>query len=194
MAEIMRIASETDADAIAAIYAPFVRETVISFELEPPAREEMRRRITDTLASLPWLVIERDEQILAYAYAGPHRTRWAYQWSVDVSVYVDSQAHRRGYGRRLYHALLNILRAQGYYTAYAGITLPNEASVGLHEAMGFRPIGVYHNVGYKMGRWWDVGWWGLPLRAYEPPAGPPRRFTELAGSAELEQLLAGLAV
>ena len=191
MAEIMRIASEADADAIAAIYAPYVRDTVISFELEPPTREEMQRRIANTLATLPWLVIEREGQVLAYAYAGLHRTRWAYQWAVDVSVYVDSQAHRRGYGRRLYQALFNILRAQGYYTAYAGITLPNEASVGLHEAMGFRPIGVYHNVGYKMGRWWDVGWWGLPLRDYEPPAGPPRRFPELAGGAETEQLLAG---
>jgi phosphinothricin acetyltransferase len=194
MAEIIRIASPADADTIAAIYTPYVRDTVISFELEPPHPEEMGRRMSDTLAILPWLVVERDGQILAYAYAGPHRSRWAYQWSVDVSVYVDAQAHRRGYGRRLYHTLLGILRVQGYYTAYAGITLPNEASVGLHEAMGFRPIGVYHNVGYKMGRWWDVGWWGLPLRDYDPSPAPPRRFTELAESADLEQLLAGQAV
>ena len=188
-AELIRVASPTDADDILAIYAPIVRDTTISFELEPPTREEMRQRILNTLSSLPWLVLEADQKVRAYAYASPHRSRLAYQWSVDVSVYVDPQAYRRGYGRRLYRPLLEILRAQGYFTAYAGIALPNEPSIGLHEAAGFKMIGIFRNVGYKVNGWRDVGWWELALRHYDQSPLPPRQFKELVGSAELEQLL-----
>ena len=194
MTEIIRIASDADARDILAIYAPIVRDTTISFELEPPTIEGMRQRILDTLALLPWLVLEADRRVVAYAYASPHRSRLAYQWSIDVSVYVAPQAHRRGFGRRLYKALLGIVRAQGYYTAFAGIALPNEASVRLHEAMGFEFIGVYRNVGYKLGGWRDVGWWGLALREYDESPKQPRRVGELEESAELEQLLTGKGV
>jgi L-amino acid N-acyltransferase YncA len=187
MGELIRVVSHTDADDILAIYAPIVRDTTISFEVDTPSREEMQKRIL--LSTLPWLVLETDQKVRAYAYASPHRSRIAYQWSVDVSVYVDSQAYRRGYGRRLYQTLFGILRAQGYYTAYAGIALPNEASVRLHEAVGFRMIGMYRNVGYKLGRWRDVGWWELALRHYDQLPKPPRNFKELEGSTELQQLL-----
>ncbi len=185
-AELIRIASPTDADDILTIYAPIVRDTTISFEIEPPSREEMRKRILDTLSKLPWLVLEADQKVRAYAYASPHRSRLAYQWSVDVSVYVDPQAYRRGYGRRLYRALLGILRAQGYFTAYAGIALPNEASVRLHEAAGFRMIGIFRNVGYKLGGWRDVGWWELALQHYDQSPMPPRRFMELASTIRMD--------
>lgn len=187
---MIRVATPADADQVSIIYAPIVRDTVISFELQSPAPDEMRQRITRTLTTFPWLVFEDRGRLAAYAYASRHRERSAYQWSVDVSVYVEPGARRRGLGRRLYQALLGILRAQGFYTALAGIALPNRASVGLHEALGFEPIGVYRNVGYKLGGWRDVGWWALALRAYDPSPRPPRPFAGLRATSELEQLLA----
>src|SRR5512140_766893 len=145
----VRLVKGEDAEGILAIYAPIVRETAISFELEPPTVEQMRGRIEATLPKLPWLVCEEDGRITGYAYASRHRERAAYQWSVDVSVYVAEERRGTGLGRRLYTPLLGILKDLGYYTALAGIALPNPASVGLHEAMGFRPIGIYRNIEYK---------------------------------------------
>lgn len=189
---MIRLAALTDADEIQAIYAPIVRDTVISFEYEPPSVEEVRKRIANILAAFPWLVLEDDGKVAAYAYASAHKPRAAYQWAVDVSIYVSPQSHRRGYGRTLYKALFDVLRAQGYYTAYAGVTLPNDGSVGLHEAMGFRPIGVYKNVGFKFGDWRDVGWWSLPLREYDQSPLLPRRLKDLETSGEFPDLLNGL--
>ncbi|MDR7555004.1 MAG: N-acetyltransferase family protein [Armatimonadota bacterium] len=169
----LRIATRDDAPAICAIYAPIVRETAISFEVDPPSVAEMAHRIRTTLQRYPWIVCAPQRGVLGYAYASPHRTRAAYQWSVDVSIYVAATVRRRGVGRALYAALLEILRLQGFYNAFAGIGLPNPASVGLHEAMGFVPVGVYRNVGFKLGRWHDVGWWQRPLReAGDAPTAP----------------------
>jgi phosphinothricin acetyltransferase len=153
-------ASETgDAAACAAIYAPSVTGAVTSFELVPPTAAEMAARIAAVLAWAPWLVLERNGEIAGYAYAGRHNVRAAYQWSVDTSVYVG-EAHRgAGVGRALYERLLDLLRRQGFYVAHAGITLPNPASVRLHESFGFQPVGVYPAVGWKFGAWRDVGWW-----------------------------------
>lgn len=159
----IRVARESDADGVAAIYAPIVRDTAISFEVEPPAPREMARRIATTLATHPWLVAERDGQVIGYAYASRHRDRAAYGWSVDVSAYIDERARRSGVGRALYERLTAILKRQGFHAAFAGIALPNDASVGLHEAVGFRPVGIYKEVGFKHGRWRDVGWWRLGL-------------------------------
>lgn len=189
---ILRLASPTDAAAIAAIYAPVVRETATSFEMEPPDADEMRRRMDAVLPSHPWLVAEEEGQVLGYAYAGAHRSRAAYQWSVEPSVYVAAEAQGRGIGRRLYTALFAVLRAQGFVRAYAGITIPNEASLGLHRAFGFEDVGVYRNVGYKHGAWHDV-WWGaldlrLPARGEEPQ--PPRSVIDLVETGELEAALA----
>ena len=168
----VRDARGDDAAAIAAIYAPVVRDTPISFELEPPDAATMRQRVLDTLERRPWLVCERDGEVVGYAYAASHRERAAYQWCVETSVYIAESARRQGVGSTLYRALLPLLARQGYVHAYAGITLPNPASVGLHEALGFRPIGVYRAIGFKLGAWHDVGWWDLTLPARALPAQP----------------------
>lgn len=189
----IRLATAGDAGPVAAIYAPNVTGSIISFESEPPDAEEMRRRIEGTLERYPWLVCERGGRVLGYAYAGAHGSRAAYQWSVDVSVYVHGEAHRTGVGRALYTSLFAALRLQGFYNAFAGATLPNPGSVGLHEAMGFRPVGVYRKVGYKMGAWHDVGWWHLPLRERVPDPAPPADLPSVLGSGEWEAALgAGL--
>ena len=160
----IRVARTDDAKAIAAIYAPIVRDTVISFETEPPDAAEMAARIAATLATHPWLVAEEAGKVLGYAYGSQHRARAAYRWSCDVTVYVDEAARRQGLGRLLYSRLFPILAAQGLQTAYAGITLPNAGSGGLHESCGFTPVGVFEGVGHKAGAWRDVGWWGLKLQ------------------------------
>jgi L-amino acid N-acyltransferase YncA len=177
----VRIAREDDAGAVAAIYAPYVRDTVISFEDVPPSPDEMRGRMSRTLATHPFLVFEDDGSVVAYAYATPHKERAAYRWSVDVTVYAMQEVHRRGVGRALYTALFEILSRQGFHSAFAGITLPNEKSVGLHEAMGFRHAGAYVETGFKFGAWRDVGWWRRPI-ASGPPRGEPIPFRELGGS------------
>jgi L-amino acid N-acyltransferase YncA len=161
---IIRVAEDRDAEAIAAIYAPIVTSTTISFETEPPSADEMKRRVRETLTHYPWLVAD-DGEVLGYAYATQHRARVAYRFAVDVSVYIGERARRRGVGRRLYSELFSILERQGFVAAHAGIALPNEASVALHESLGFTPIGVYGGVGYKLGKWLDVGWWQRPLAA-----------------------------
>jgi phosphinothricin acetyltransferase len=171
MSSSIRLATEHDAESIHAIYAPIVRDTPISFEWEPPTVEEIRQRIMRTLATLPWLVYEHDGDVLGYVYAGKHRDRTAYQWSVDVSVYVHPSARRMGVGRALYTSLFAVLRLQGFRNAYAGATLPNPGSVALHEGLGFQRVGVYHAVGYKAGAWHDVVWWERALQA--KPATPP---------------------
>ena len=190
MAAAIRLATPQDAEAVQDIYAPIVHDTVISFEAEPPSVAEMRQGIVDTLTLWPWLVCEYDGEVLGYAYAGKYRVRAAYQWSVDISIYNHKRARRRGVGRALYSALLRCLVVQGFYNAQAGITLPNVASVGLHEAMGFRPIGVYRKIGYKLGAWHDVGWWQLALQPHagEPP--PLRALSAVQGSAAWEAALA----
>lgn len=169
---MIRLADEHDGAAVHAIYAPFVRDTTISFELDVPTVEQMSRRITETTAHHPWLVDVDDETgvVHGYAYASTHRTRAAYRWAVEVSVYVGRDAARRGIGRALYEALFRVLVRQGFVNAYAGIALPNEASIGFHRALGFEPIGVYRNVGYKHGAWRDVAWFGRSLAA---PTEPP---------------------
>jgi L-amino acid N-acyltransferase YncA len=175
----LRLATLDDAPAVAAIYAPYVRDTVISFEAVPPAPDEMRSRIADALARHAWLVACRGDDVVGYAYASMHRTRAAYRWSVDTGVYLDASAHRRGIGRRLYGALFALLARQRYASAYAGITLPNAASVGLHESTGFVLVGVYERVGYKLGAWRDVGWWGRRLCEGDDAPEEPRALSEL---------------
>jgi L-amino acid N-acyltransferase YncA len=176
---IIRTARPADAPAIAAIYAPIVESTTISFELEAPTVDEMRRRIESTLEHLPWLVaVDGSDAVQGYAYAGRHRERAAYQWSVDVTAYVHEALRGQGIGKALYGRLFEELVALGYCQAFAGIALPNAASIGLHESVGFEPLGVYRRVGYKRGTWHDVGWWQKSLQAVEHPA-PPRRFTAI---------------
>lgn len=186
---VVRLAKPEDAVQIQSIYAPIVLDTFISFEVDPPQVSEIQRRIESTLQFYPWLVACEDRQILGYAYAGQHRSRQAYQWSVDVSAYVHTDHRRQGIGRKLYSALLAILRMQGFVNAFAGIALPNPASVGLHEAVGFTSIGVYRQVGYKLGAWHDVGWWGAALN--DAPKNPlsPRSIAEIRIEIDLDSAL-----
>lgn len=175
----IRLARPDDARGVHAIYAPIVRDTVISFELDVPGAEEMSARIAKTLATHPWLVWEEAGRVAGYAYASRHRDRLAYQWSVDVSCYVHGDFRRRGIGGRLYRALFRILRAQGFFNAYGGITLPNAASVALHESVGFAPLGVFRGVGFKLGAWHDVGWWHCRLAELVPNPPAPRALPAL---------------
>jgi phosphinothricin acetyltransferase len=178
----LRLATPADAAAIRAIYAPVVTETPISFELEPPTVQEMAGRIERTLATFPWLVgLDDAGQVNGYVYAGRFRERAAYQWSVEVTAYVRADSRGRGIGKRLYGVLLEELKALGYCEAFAGITLPNDGSVALHESVGFRAVGVYRNAGYKHGRWHDVGTWQRTLQHRDPPA-PPRPFAGRLGA------------
>jgi phosphinothricin acetyltransferase len=186
----IRLAHNGDADAIASIYRPVVEHTAISFETIPPDRAEISRRLADTMIEYPWLVCERDGHVAGYAYATKHRVRAAYQWSVDTSVYIGDAHKRSGVGRGLYQSLFAILTAQGFFNAFAGIALPNPASVGLHEAMGFERVGVYRSVGFKLGEWRDVGWWQLRLREPEISPSPPLALAELQQQPGWDQLLA----
>jgi L-amino acid N-acyltransferase YncA len=160
-----------DAAACAAIYAPYVTATVATFEECAPSAEEFAGRIERGSRTHPWLVLEEDGRVVGYAYASHHRERAAYRWAADVAIYVDPAHHRRGAGRRLYGALLDLLRAQGLRVACAGITLPNDASVALHRAVGFEHVGTYRSIGWKAGAWRDVAWW--QLRLSDDGDGPP---------------------
>lgn len=168
----LRQALPDDAEAVAAIYAPWVRDTRVSLEVAPPTTPEMASRIAATNLRWPWLVAEDPRQgVLGYAYGGAHRARSGYRWTVEVSAYVAAAAHRRGVARRLYVALLGVLDAQGYRQAVAGIGLPNEASIAFHEAMGFHHAGTLQGIGRKFDDWQDVGWWQRSLgdgRTTEP--------------------------
>jgi L-amino acid N-acyltransferase YncA len=186
----IRLAHDGDAEAIAAIYRPVVENTAISFETVAPDRHEMSRRLSETMTEYPWLVCERDRQVAGYAYATRHRVRAAYQWSVDTSVYIDDAHKRSGVGRGLYQSLFAILAAQGFFNAFAGIALPNPASVGLHEAMGFEKLGVYRTVGFKLGEWHDVGWWQLQLRPDERTPVAPLALADVQGRPEWDRMLA----
>ena len=169
---IIRFAEPTDADQIAAIYAPFVRDTAVSFESTPPDADEIRTRMASAHGKYPWLVAVDGDTVLGYVYAGAHRARDGYRWAVDVSAYVAEHARNRGIGKHLYAELLEILQRQGYYVAFAGIALPNDASIALHRAVGFTPLVVYEAIGFKLGAWHDVSWWQRRLRAPDPERAP----------------------
>jgi len=154
----IRQATEADAGALVAIYAPYVEETPISFEAVAPSADEFAARMRKYLSAWQYLVAERDGRIVGYAYGGTHRERAAYRYSVEVSAYVDRACHRQGIGRALYAKLFDDLAAKGYCEAFAGITYPNEASIGLHAAAGFTMIGIFRRIGWKFDRWHDVAW------------------------------------
>jgi len=169
-----------DGAACAAVYAPFVTGSAVSFEEEPASAAEMAQRIAATSERYPWLVAEEDGEVAGYAYACAHRERAAYRWAADVAAYVGEGYRRRGLGRALYDALFELLARQEMQVACAGITLPNDASVALHEACGFELVGIYRRIGWKQGQWRDVAWWELELvpRSAEAPRepGPPARL------------------
>jgi phosphinothricin acetyltransferase len=183
MPPVIRLATPHDAAQVQAVYAAYF-DTPITFEVEPPPVEEMAQRITKILAKFPWLVCEHDGEILGYAYGATHKERAAYRWCVDVGVYIRQHRRRRGIGRALYTSLLDMLRLQRLVNAYAGVTLPNPGSVGLHESMGFEPVGVYQQIGFKCGAWHDVAWFQRPLQPRPSPPAEPLTLDDVRDSAD----------
>ncbi|MEV6410502.1 N-acetyltransferase family protein [Kribbella sp. NPDC051718] len=170
----IREATALDAEACAAIYAPYVRDTAITFELDSPSTAEMAARIETATRAHAWLVLEDDNgTVIGYAYGGVLKPRAAYRWSCEVSIYVQMGLRRTGGGRALYEALFDRLIARGYRTAVAGMTLPNPASEGLHAALGFEPIGTYRKIGWKHNTWHDVHWTQRPLATTDDPPAEP---------------------
>jgi phosphinothricin acetyltransferase len=167
----VRPATSDDAAACAAIYAPYVTDTAISFEEAPPTAQEMARRIESSIA---WFVLEAAGRVVGYAYAATFHPRAAYRWACEVSVYLEVGRRRTGAGRALYAVLLPHLAERGYRTAIAGMTLPNEASAGLHARLGFAPVGTYRRIGYKFGAWHDVAWTQLTLAGGDDVPEEPR--------------------
>ena len=168
----VRDAVAADAAACAAIYAPYVTDTAITFEAEPPTAAQMAIRIAAAQRLHAWLVLEEAGVVSGYAYSGPFKERAAYRWSCEVSVYLDRRRRGYGRGRMLYEALLARLTERGYRMAAAGMTQPNEASGRLHAAMGFEPVGTYRRIGFKHGVWHDVAWVQRTLGDPDRPPAP----------------------
>jgi L-amino acid N-acyltransferase YncA len=169
----VRDASARDAEACAAIYAHYVTDTAITFESTPPLPAEMAERIAIAAQTHAWVVLENEGRVVGYAYGGPFKSRAAYRWSCEVSVYLERGRRRTGGGRALYEALFARLAERGFRTAVAGMTLPNDASVGLHRAMGFEPVGTYRRIGWKHNAWHDVAWTQRTITTgQDPPAEP----------------------
>jgi L-amino acid N-acyltransferase YncA len=180
----IRLVEKKDAQALRDIYAYYVEQTYVSFEYAAPSATEFWERIEATIQEFPWLVSTCDEKIIGYAYAHKHRVRDAYQWSPESTIYLSSDFQTKGIGRILYETLFNLLRLQGYHTVFAGVALPNDKSIGIHQRMGFEPIGVFKNVGFKNGKWHDTSWFQLSLQqiAGEPKA--PIKLPEIQSSPE----------
>jgi phosphinothricin acetyltransferase len=194
VAPTIRLAAEQDAPAIAAIYAPFCDAHVVSFEYAAPTAEEMASRVRSITEQLPWLVLDDEGTIGGYAYAGRHRERAAYGWAVDTAVYIGDGYRGRGAGRSLYAALFALLTLQGYFKACAGITMPNPASVALHEALGFKLVGVYRGIGYKKGSWHDVVWYEAALQPERPDPPVPRPVGDFVGTGAWRKILSEATV
>jgi phosphinothricin acetyltransferase len=187
----VRVAEPVDARPCRELYAPFVADTAVSFEGDPPDVPEMRERIRETLEAHPWLVCEHEGRVVGFANAHPFRGAGAYRWSVESSVYVDEAVRRRGVARGLYGSLFAVLARQGFVNAYAVTSLPNPASVGLHRATGFEPVGDAGAVGYKRGAWHDLRWWHRRLRPLPDDPDPPTALPELRGTTLTEAVAAG---
>lgn len=187
---VIRPAQDDDGAAVAAVYAPYVRDTPVSFEVVAPPASVMTERISGTLGMHPWLVAERGGEVVGFAYAGKHSQRAAYRWTVDVTVYVRDGERRTGVGRRLYQALLATLRQQGFRSAFAETVLPNPGSARLHEALGFQHIGVHKDIGYKLGRWQDIGYWRLGLADGTAAPNEPIPFELFRHTVAFKEVLA----
>ena len=187
----VRLATIGDGDACAAIYAPYVARTSISFELVPPTGADMAARIARTIERSPWVVVELDGIVRAYAYGTRHRERAAYDWTIETTVYVDEAFRGRALGRAAMRGLIAVLRIQGFHLAVAGVTGPNAASVALHRALGFERIGEFEAIGWKFDAWHGVEWFALELSPRDPIPDPVTPLPELIGTPELVAALAG---
>lgn len=186
---VIRQATPEDAEAIINIYAGYIRNTTITFEVEVPTIEEFQKRMEQIQTQFPWLVCEIDGVVAGYAYGSKHAQRAAYRWSADLSVYIDERYHRRHIAAALYAALYAMLRAQGYYTVYAGVSTPNPNSEAFHLAQGFTVVGVYPNVGYKLGTWCTLTWYGLTLREYGVSPQEPKNLKDALTGQKIEEIL-----
>ncbi len=189
----IRPATLSDAQKMLDIYAPYVKHTTVSSEYDVPSIEEFCRRINTYTEKLPWLVCEIDGKIAGYTYAAPHRTRAAYKWSVETSIYVSQEFHRHGVASALYSAIFEILHIQGYYNIYVGITSPNERSMKFHKSMGFLISGAYQNSMYKFGQWRDVLWMGKELRAHETAPEPSIPFKDIENTPICDRIFKSAA-
>jgi len=185
----IRLATEADSASILEIYAPFITDTVITFEYEVPTVADFGKRITNIQKKYPWLICEVNDSVVGYAYASEYMQRKAYDWSVDFTIYIKPQYHRKKIGKALYFALFELLILQGYYNAYAGITLPNIKSESLHHSFGFKPIGVYQNVGYKFGNWHDVKWFQLKIQNYSNSPLTPKIIDEINNTPDFNAII-----
>ena len=185
----IRLAGVQDCEQMLNIYGPIIENTIISFEYEVPTLEDFTTRLNNTLLNYPWLVCSWNKNIAGYAYAGPHRSRQAYQWSTELSVYVGDAYQRKGIASVLYSSLMAILKLQGYYTALAGISLPNPESVSFHESFGFTAVGTYQQIGYKFGEWHATGWWEKPIQPYSSNPNPPVPLEKVVSKPEFQQML-----
>ena len=186
----IRLITESDADEVLTVYKYFVDNTVVSFEYEAPTRDEYRQRIITNTEKYPWLVCLNNNKIIGFAYASTHRYRTAYQWSPESTIYFAPDFHTKGMGRIIYETLFLLLKLQGYYNVFAGITLPNEKSVGLHRALGFKEVGIFKNIGYKHGNWHHTQWFQRDLAEHilNPPA--PKELNEVAATPAFASILA----
>lgn len=170
----IRLITTADIAGVLEVYRPYIEETSISFEYEVPTLEEFTQRVANITQQYPWLVYEEGGKVIGYAYGMTHRTRTAYQWSVEVAIYVAKDHRSKGVGKQLYEKLFALLREQGYKTAFAGMTIPNEKSEALHLSCGFEEIGVFKNIGYKFGEWHSVKWFQKQLGEYEKIGAAPK--------------------
>lgn len=175
----IRIATKNDCKNILAIYEYYVLNTSITFEYEVPLLEEIEKRMETVQTKYPYLVAEMDGKIVGYAYATDFRFRAAYQWSSECAIYIHKDFQGKGIGKKLYQKLFAILRLQGYYNVFSGVVIPNEASVNLHLACGFREIGVYENIGYKFEKWHTTKWFQLALNEYQINPEAPKKTNEI---------------
>ena len=189
---VLRFAGAQDAEALAAIYAPYVENTTVTFEYTPPDAEEFRRRLAEIQKDMPWLVVEIDGEVVGYAYAAHFHERAAYAWSAETSVYLAENQHRKGLGSMLYRAVVHMLQAQGYRTVYALVSHPNPASEAFHMAMGFKPVGVLHRAGCKLGKWLDLAYWELPLADGVPENPSPPLPVSSISETRLLEIFCGL--
>jgi phosphinothricin acetyltransferase len=186
----IRLIAKNDADEVLSVYKYYVDNTVVSFEYEAPTKDEYTQRIITNTEKYPWLVCLHNNKIIGFAYASTHRYRTAYQWSPESTIYFAPDFHTKGIGRIIYETLFLLLKLQGYYNVFAGITLPNEKSVGLHRALGFKEVGIFKNIGYKHGNWHHTHWFQLDLAEHilNPPT--PKKLNEVIATPVFQSILA----
>ena len=189
ISKIIRLATEDDCVSLLEVYEEFISNTAVTFEVEVPSVSEFGKRITKVLEKHPWLVCEINREIVGYAYASKHRERAAYQWSVDVTVYINPKYHRMHIATALYTTLIGLLKEQGYYSAYAGVALPNIKSEGFHEYFGFKSVEVFHNVGYKFDEWRDVKWFELTILEHTKNPTVPKTINEIKDTQEFKDII-----